>query len=345
MVADRVMIDAVASGNVDALNADLQALGMQDVAVFGRTVSGRLPISAISALSGLAGLKIREARPRDHERRTGHEPGRSCDARRRGADGVRLDGTGVSVGVLSDSFNCLGGAAADVTSGDLSPVNVLQDLPGCGSATDEGRAMLQLVHDVAPGASLLFATAYTGQAGFASNILSSAAAGADVIVDDVIYFAEPMFQDGIIAQAVDAVVAAGVPYFSSAGNEARAAYQAGFVNSGINLGSRNRGTPRSSPTTSIRGRVCDIFQTVDLPDRHDVDLLPVVRSLLLRERRARRSDGPGHRPLRHGGQLSLRKLRSTTSVAIPSRSWASPTAAHRCRRRSRSASSPDRIRA
>ena len=236
VVADAVMIDAVASGNVDALKADLQALGMREIVVFGRTVSGRLPIAAIDALSGVTGLRF--ARPALAITHAGLVTSQGDEAMR--ADVARtafgVNGTGVSVGVLSDSFNCLGGAATDAANGDLPSVNVLQDLPGCVSGTDEGRAMLQLIHDVAPGANLLFATAFTGEAGFATNILNLAAAGADVIVDDVGYFAEPMFQDGIIAQAVDTVVASGVAYFSSAGNSARAAYQAGFVNSGINLG-------------------------------------------------------------------------------------------------------------
>ena len=49
-----------------------------------------------------------------------------------------------------------------------------------------------------------------------------------MIVDDIIYFAEPMFEDGIIAQAVDDVYKDGVAYFSSAGNDARASYGSRF---------------------------------------------------------------------------------------------------------------------
>ncbi len=87
---------------------------------------------------------------------------------------------------------------------------------------------MQLAYDIAPGASLAFATAFTGEAGFAQNIrdLANPSKGnADVIVDDVFYFAEPFFQDGIVAQAVDDVSAAGVPYFSSAGNSADKSFE------------------------------------------------------------------------------------------------------------------------
>ena len=58
---DRVLIDAVAAEDVNVLKADLEALGMREAVAFGRIVSGRLPISAISALNGLASLKF--ARP------------------------------------------------------------------------------------------------------------------------------------------------------------------------------------------------------------------------------------------------------------------------------------------
>lgn len=151
---------------------------------------------------------------------------------------VGIDGAGITVGLMSDSYDTSGGpisAADDVASGDLpgpgnpfgnvEPVVVLEDFPG---GTDEGRGMMQIVHDLAPKARLGFATANTGQVGFANNIRALAgfpdAVGsnpdfkADVIVDDIIYLAEPFFQDGIVAQAVDDVAAAGVSYFSSAGN-------------------------------------------------------------------------------------------------------------------------------
>jgi hypothetical protein len=56
-----VMIDAVASGDADALRADLEALGLLQAAAFGRMVSGRLPIEAIDDLAALASLQF--ARP------------------------------------------------------------------------------------------------------------------------------------------------------------------------------------------------------------------------------------------------------------------------------------------
>ena len=88
--------------------------------------------------------------------------------------------------------------------------------------------MLQIVHDVAPGANLAFASALNGMASYATNIQSLAAAGAKVLVDDVLYLAEPMFQDGIVAQAVNQVVGGGAAFFSAAGNQARLSYQSTF---------------------------------------------------------------------------------------------------------------------
>ncbi|MGD1921743.1 MAG: peptidase S8, partial [Pleurocapsa sp.] len=145
------------------------------------------------------------------------------------------DGTGVTVGIMSDSYDNLGGAAGDIASGDLPAdgVNVLQDLPD-NDGSDEGRGMAQLIHDLAPGADLAFSSVFISEADFAQQIrdLADPTKGdADVLVDDIIYFAEPFFQDGIIAQAVDDVVTnEGVTYFSSAGNSADKAFESDTVN-------------------------------------------------------------------------------------------------------------------
>jgi subtilase family protein len=228
VIQERVIIRAVADADVDGLKSALSALGMRKVAVFGRVISGEFPIAAIPALDGISSLRF--ARPSAAIRRTGSVTSQGDQAMRadiaRGAFGVT--GAGVQVGVLSDSFDCLKGAAKDVASDDLSPVSVVEEISDCAGAADEGRAMLQIVHDVAPDASLSFASAFNGEAAFASNILALKANGAKVIVDDIGYPDEPMFQDGIIAQAVDTVVNQGVAYFSAAGNDARQSYESVF---------------------------------------------------------------------------------------------------------------------
>ncbi len=141
--------------------------------------------------------------------------------------GLSVNGSGIKVGVLSDSFNDLGGAAADETDGALpsaSNIQILSDLSSGG--TDEGRAMMQIIHDIAPGADLAFYTAFNSEQDFANGILALAAAGCKVICDDVSYFDEPFFQNGIVAQAIQTVEAEGVTYVTAAGNDANNGYQA-----------------------------------------------------------------------------------------------------------------------
>jgi large repetitive protein len=137
-----------------------------------------------------------------------------------------LTGAGVTVGVLSDSVNEYdGGLSESYSTGDLNPSNpvtVIQDEPlgpGLGPGTDEGRALLENIHDIAPGANLQFATAADGELSFMQNIEALYNAGSKVIVDDEGYSDEPMFQDGLIAQGVDYVTSRGATYFSAAGNE------------------------------------------------------------------------------------------------------------------------------
>ncbi len=135
-----------------------------------------------------------------------------------------FSGEGISIGVMSDSYNHLGGAANGVASGDLpTDVRVLDEFFMGG---DEGRAMIELIHDIAPGSDKYFATAFRGEFGFANNIQQLADSGCQVIVDDVAYLTEPFFQDGILSQKINEVSQfQGVLYFSSAGNQGVAAYE------------------------------------------------------------------------------------------------------------------------
>jgi hypothetical protein len=142
--------------------------------------------------------------------------------------GLSVTGAGIKVGVLSDSFNDLGGAAADEADGALpSTVTVVKDLPSGG--TDEGRAIMQVVHDIAPGASLYFYTAFESEQDFANGILTLASDGCKVICDDVSYYDEPFFQNGIVAQAIQTVEQEGVVYVTAAGNDASNAYQSAWT--------------------------------------------------------------------------------------------------------------------
>src|SRR4029077_3132681 len=190
-----VVVDATADGDARALEAALVGLGMRHTAVFGRVVSGELPIAAVPALANVAGLRL--ARPSYAMRRVGSVTSQGDHAMN--ADAARsaygVTGAGVQVGVLSDSFNCLSGAASGVTSGDLLTVTVLQEILSCGDGTDEGRAILEVVHAVAPGASLSFASAFNGVAAFASNILALKANAPGGIADAVFSFPQPLLQE------------------------------------------------------------------------------------------------------------------------------------------------------
>ena len=130
-----------------------------------------------------------------------------------------VTGAGVKVGVISDSSRYLSDLQA---SGDLpSGVTVLAGKSGIlsnGEDTGEGTGMMEIVYDMAPGASIYFATSGNTESEMAENILALANAGCKVIVDDITFFREPVFQDGVITRAVNSVVDDGVVYFSSAAN-------------------------------------------------------------------------------------------------------------------------------
>jgi hypothetical protein len=223
-----------------ALPAALLALGATDVTAQGPLVSARVPVRALGDLAALPSLAFAEpvmAQVRAATQGTVVSQGDVAQ----GSDDARaatgFDGTGITVGVLSDSYHCNPAAfvpgaptttaAQDAVNGDVPPdVQVLSN--GSCPGSDEGRAMVQLVHDVAPGANQKFHTAFNGLLDFANGIIRLRNAGANVIVDDVIYYAENMFSDGIIAQAADRAASSGAAYFSSAGNDARLSYESAW---------------------------------------------------------------------------------------------------------------------
>ncbi|MDF2667512.1 MAG: hypothetical protein K0R81_3362 [Microbacterium sp.] len=145
-----------------------------------------------------------------------------------------VDGTGVVVGVISDSFgatSALGSTVADDIANGLlpgpgnpcgreTPVEVLRDRTGIPTSSDEGRAMLQLVHGIAPGASLVFAAADPDSAASVREAIDLLAGfGADVVVDDVSVEEDSIFQRSLTAETIARETARGMVYFSSAGNQ------------------------------------------------------------------------------------------------------------------------------
>jgi subtilisin family serine protease len=230
--------------DLPALREQLVSKGLENATLHATAVTGRAPVAALRDMASTSGLKFlrptfatARRKPRGLTVTQGDVSLRADRARR----SFGVDGNGIRVGVLSDSYDCAPGAfqegapftraADDIRNGDLPrDVRVLKDLDTAPNedCSDEGRAMMQLIHDVAPGASQAFYTAFESQEDFAAGIRALAAAGAQVIVDDVIYYAEPMFEDGVIARAVDEVYHGGVAYFASAGNDARLSYESRF---------------------------------------------------------------------------------------------------------------------
>jgi hypothetical protein len=153
-------------------------------------------------------------------------------------------GQSITIGVLSDSFNTAQfakhpprtTAEQDEKAGYLPIVNVIQDSGGPNHpGSDEGRAICLIAYAEAPGCNEAFATANPSEVNFANNIVRlRTEANCDIIDDDVGYFDEPVFSDGIVSQAVDQVVNSTtlpgkkVVYTSSAGNDGNNGYRSAY---------------------------------------------------------------------------------------------------------------------
>jgi len=210
---DTTLVDIKASVS-PSLVSEIESLGGTIVNSFVEydAIRARLPLDIIETLA--ANPDIRFIRPADKAmlNKVNTSEGDKAHNTPAARNKFNVNGSGVKIGVLSDSVDHLASVQAN---GDLPGVTVLQNAPG---NSGEGTAMLEIVHDLAPGAQLYFATAWLGSASFANNIIALANAGCKVIVDDIMYFSESPFQDDVISKAVNTVTSNGVLYFSSAGN-------------------------------------------------------------------------------------------------------------------------------
>lgn len=259
-VTPEVLVDVSTTADPVLTQQRLQSLGMRDSARSLNLIGGWLPVTALMQAAQLPGLtQIRASMPRT--RAASGAVALQGDFVQ-GTAAIRtqypsLTGQGLTIGVVSDSFDCYAYYAAhglsptgngyngyatnsftatqatDVGSGAL-PANVTvvadADCNNYGAPqqlpfSDEGRAMAQILHVVAPGAQLDFRTAANSEADFAAGITQLQKLGVKIIVDDIGYPDEPFFQDGVVALAIEAATQQGVAYFSAAGNDWRNSFE------------------------------------------------------------------------------------------------------------------------
>ncbi|MEP6388478.1 MAG: S8 family serine peptidase [Halioglobus sp.] len=270
-----------------ALQMLLTSLGANEVRRIGNYFSANLPLSALSELGSAESLRyatpsVARTRVASQGQVVGQgDLGVNAPAARALDSGY--DGSGVRIGILSDSFECgtvfePGAPNAtpeeDKANEDIDPDVEVLDNGGC-PGSDEGRGMANLIKDVAPGSPQSFHTAFNSRLDFGLGILELAGVPtifsdgvegldapsydipqqkSDVIVDDVIYFVEPMFSPGVVAQAANKVAEEGVPYFSSAGNNAKNSYESNFEPA-VRYGNNGRKLQEgrtSGPSESLR---------------------------------------------------------------------------------------------
>jgi subtilisin family serine protease len=222
-------VDVKIQGNIsNAFQSFIEAQGGQITAKLPeqKVMTAKVPISKIEMIASRPEVKAVTASQRPMRNST-PAPNPEGDAAH-GASNARTTyqatGSGVKVCVISDSVTGLEAAKANGSLGDVQ-IPTGEDGVGLPDVEGEGTAMLEIIHRIAPGAALGFATGYKSDVGMAANIGKLANAGCNIIVDDITYPDESPFQDGVIAQAVNAVSARGVLYFSSAANSGNAMHK------------------------------------------------------------------------------------------------------------------------
>jgi subtilisin family serine protease len=237
-----VLRSPAAMGDAKAALADD---AITHVGAMGRSLVARATTDEIAALSRLDGVKmIDRYMPTMNGTFKGSQltEGDALLKAQRARSRFGIDGTGTHVCVISDG--AVTRAAAQAT-GDLpAAVEVCTNSPGEG---DEGTAMLEIVHDLAPGAKLAFCSGIASGETFVEAVEWSATQafggrGCDVIVDDLYFLDEPRFQISGQTQTINEFVRdRGITYVTAAGNLAGNAYRAYFRDADAWGNSKNAG--------------------------------------------------------------------------------------------------------
>lgn len=221
-----------------------------------RIIQARIPAPVLSRAASLPGVK-RLSVPRYAVTDTGSVTTAGDTALRalRTRDEYGVDGAGVRIGVISDGINGLSEAIATgdippttfvhsgqtlvLTTGGVTATSFRHDfdleagLTGTGSRGAEGVALLEILHDMAPGARLFFAN-------FATDLEFSAAVDflasrTDVLVDDISFFGGPYDGRSDVSVAAAASLANPVhplrAIFTTAGNRAQEHYEEPYIES------------------------------------------------------------------------------------------------------------------
>jgi subtilisin family serine protease len=189
-----------------------------------RTIYAAMPINALETVAALP--FVRWIGPPSYSvRRTGSVTSEGDIAMRTAElrDNLGIDGSSVRIGIISDSLLDL---QASVNSGDLPPeVRILDAGSDVVEATDEGRAMAEIIHDLAPGATLLFHSGFPTSLDTIAAIQALTDANVNILVDDIGFLDEPVFEDGPVAQTVQEAIDKGIVYVTAAGNDAERHYR------------------------------------------------------------------------------------------------------------------------
>lgn len=220
--AGRPAISIRTAGSARTLDNRLTALGLStlDVIRDAHVVDGYLPLNQLPAAAELKGVFSITAIDKSVTHASSAPPAQANAVLsvNWATNLYGLSGAGVKIGVISDSVNQVNGGLADSVAAGLLPRNVQVLKDGEPSDLDEGRALLEEIHAIAPAAGLAFYSGDGDQYSIVTAIRSLKAAGCKVIVDDLSAANEPFFQDGIIGQAINAFTAGGGAYVSAVGN-------------------------------------------------------------------------------------------------------------------------------